>query len=176
MQRANIILQQTFKHSSLRPLQERAVKNALQQKSSIVVIATGGGKSICYQLPALVGGNTNAKLRAENSKVTIVVCPLIALMLDQVNNLHRKGVRTAACLSSTHSAKAKREIHNRLIPEVQKGKKMNQSDAKLTPIQILYCTPELIETDNFRTVLTKLHQSNRLNMFAIDEAHCLSTW
>ena len=46
----------------------------------------------------------------------------------------------------------------------------------LTPIQLLYCTPELIETGNFRSILTKLHDSNRLYMFAIDEAHCLSTW
>jgi len=100
MERANSILQQTFKHNSLRPLQETAVKNALQQKSSIVIMATGGGKSICYQLPALVGSgiNDNTKLRAENSSVTICVCPLIALMMDQVSNLHRLGVRTAACL------------------------------------------------------------------------------
>ena len=84
--------------------------NALEQRSSVVVMATGGGKSIWYQLPALVGGRhvNNMKLRADNSIVTIVVCALIALMVDQVNN------RTAAYLSSTNSAKAKAEIIKRL--------------------------------------------------------------
>ena len=107
MGRANDILQQTFGHNSLRPLQETAVKEALKRNSQIVIMATGGGKSMCYQLPALAGGNNSGKVRAENSSVTIVVCPLIALMIDQVNNLHRKGVHTAACLSSTHSAKVR---------------------------------------------------------------------
>ena len=107
--------------------------------------------------------------------MTIVVCPLIALMIDQVNNLHRKGVRTAACISSSHTAKAKQETLNRLQADTQKGKKM-KADAKLTPIQLLYCTPEVIETERFRAILTNLYRSNRLGMFAIDEAHCLSTW
>ncbi|ACI64565.1 predicted protein, partial [Thalassiosira pseudonana CCMP1335] len=91
--------------------------------------------------------------------VTIVVCPLIALMVDQVNNLHKKGIHTAACWSSSHR-KSKRNIQ----------------DMRLTPIQILYCTPELLETDKFRAILTKLHSARRLHLIAIDEAHCLSTW
>ena len=94
-----------------------------------------GGKSLCYQLPALVGGNINVEERAENSSVTIVVCPLIALMTDQVNNLHNKGIRSAACWSSSHNAKAKEEILNRLQTE----KKKTRSDVKLSPIQLLYC-------------------------------------
>ncbi len=178
LRQANVVLQKTFKLESLRPLQESAVMNALQQKSSIVVMATGSGKSLCYQLPALVGGNIETKVCANNSRVTIVVCPLIALMVDQVGNLYRKGIRTAACLSSTHTAKEKAETLNRL--QIQTGarnetKKCSPDDI-LTPIQLLYCTPELIETGNFRSILTKLHDSNRLYMFAIDEAHCLSTW
>jgi RecQ family ATP-dependent DNA helicase len=179
LEQAKVVLQQTFKLQSLRPLQESAVMNALQHRSSIVVMATGSGKSLCYQLPALVGGNINMKLCANNSSVTIVVCPLIALMVDQVGNLCRKGIRTAACLSSAHTAKAKAEIMNRLQTDkrdTQKETKKSSTDDILTPIQLLYCTPELIETDRFRATLTKLHESNRLYMFAIDEAHCLSTW
>jgi len=172
LERANSILRKTFKHNSLRPLQDTAVKGALKKTSQIVIMATGGGKSICYQLPALAGGNTNINERADNSSVTIVVCPLIALMIDQVENLHRKGVHTAASLSSTNTAKEKQEIFHRLQTET----KRNQSDAKPAPIQLLYCTPELIQTDKFRSILTKLYESNRLYMFAIDEAHCLSTW
>jgi len=171
MKRANDILQQTFKHKTLRPLQETVVRGALQRTSQIVIMATGGGKSVCYQLPALVGRNVSGNCHAANSSVTIVVCPLIALMMDQVNNLHRRGVLTAACISSSHSAKEKNDILNRLQTEKQKNK-----DNALTPIQLLYCTPELIETERFRGILTKLHESNRLHMFAIDEAHCLSTW
>jgi RecQ family ATP-dependent DNA helicase len=180
LQQAYIVLQQSFNHQSLRPLQKTAVINVLEQRSSVVVMATGGGKSICYQLPALVGGGNNKLLRADNSSVTIVVCPLIALMVDQVNNLHRKGIRTAAYLSSTHSAKAKAEIIKRLqIDRRKKSRdeiKTSSGNVDLTPIQLLYVTPELIETENFRTILTKLYESHRLCMFAIDEAHCLSTW
>lgn len=127
------------------------------------------GKSICYQLPALVAGG---------SAVTIVVCPLIALMIDQVNNLHRKGVMTAAYLSSSQSSKTKQEILNRLQADnANKGTKKNQPNngTPHTPINILYCTPELIQTDRFRTILTNLYRSDRLHMVAVDEAHCLST-
>ncbi|KAL9184396.1 hypothetical protein ACHAXT_002482 [Thalassiosira profunda] len=178
MGRANAILRQTFKHQSLRPLQEAAVKNALQRSSQIVIMATGGGKSLTYQLPALAGGNNIANVRADNSSVTIVVCPLIALMVDQVNNLCRKGVRTAACLSSSLSQKAKQEIYSRLSTDKSeaKGRITSNTHANVTPIQLLYCTPELIETERFRAVLQRLYRSNRLYMIAIDEAHCLSTW
>ncbi|KAL3757044.1 hypothetical protein ACHAWU_002883 [Discostella pseudostelligera] len=179
LERANIILQQSFKHNSLRPLQETAVVNTLQRKSSIVVMATGGGKSLVYQLPALVGGSTNTKICADTSKVTIVVCPLIALMMDQVNNLLKRGIHTAACFSSSHNAKTRQEILNRLQLDkkrAQKGADKSKSPSKVTPIQLLYCTPELIETDRFRDILTDLYESNRLYLFAIDEAHCTSTW
>jgi ATP-dependent DNA helicase RecQ len=180
VQQANVVLQQTFKLKSLRPLQETAVTNALLGRSSIVVMATGSGKSLCYQLPALVGGNiNNMKVCANKSSVTVVVCPLIALMIDQVGNLQRKGINTAACLSSSHTAKEKAETLNRLQidkKDAKKETKMISTGDVLTPIQLLYCTPELIETDRFRAILRKLNESNRLYMIAIDEAHCLSTW
>ena len=179
LERANIILQQSFKHKSLRPLQQTAVMNTLQRKSSIVVMATGGGKSLCFQLPALVGGTISTNICADTSRVTIVVCPLIALMMDQVDNLHKRGIHTAACLSSSHNSKTRQEILNRLQldkTKAQKGFVNNNHSPKPTPIQLLYCTPELIETDKFRAILTNLYKSDRLYLFAIDEAHCLSTW
>ena len=177
MERASNILQSTFKLESLRPLQRTSIQGVLGGKSQIVIMATGGGKSLCYQLPALASGNTTIK--AKNSKVTIVICPLIALMIDQVNNLMKKGIKTAACWSSSHSAKYKAEIMKRLSIEKEKiakkpGVKSNNSE--LTPIQLLYVTPELIETQRFRDVLMKLHNANRLYLFAIDEAHCVSSW
>ena len=183
MERASNILQSTFKLTSLRPLQQIAIQGALGGNSQIIIMATGGGKSLCYQLPALAGGNTNHQqvLTVKNSRVTIVVCPLIALMIDQVNNLIKKGVTTAACWSSSHSAKDKAQIMKRLSIEKEsstkkKGNPKTDHVELLTPIQILYVTPELIETQRFRDILTKLHSANRLFMFAIDEAHCLSTW
>mmetsp|Transcript_25370 Transcript_25370/g.39831 ORF Transcript_25370/g.39831 Transcript_25370/m.39831 type:complete len:879 (+) Transcript_25370:147-2783(+) len=180
MESALHILQSTFKLKSLRPLQQTAIQGALGGNSQIVIMATGGGKSLCYQLPTLAAGNTyNQLLTAKNSRVTIVVCPLIALMVDQVNNLMKKGVMTAACWSSSHSAKEKAHIMKRLSIEKERpAKKANtKSDrVELTPIQMLYVTPELIETQKFRDVLLKLHSAERLFMFAIDEAHCLSTW
>jgi ATP-dependent DNA helicase RecQ len=181
MDRATYILQSIFKLRSLRPLQQKAIQGCLSRKSQIVIMATGGGKSLCYQLPALVGGNNfNHQVNAKNSSVTIVVCPLIALMIDQVNNLMKKGVRTAACWSSSHSAKDKAHIMKRLSIEKSSSKSSKttaeNNNVDLTPIQILYVTPELIETERFRGVLMKLHDTNRLFSFAVDEAHCLSTW
>ncbi len=141
-------------------------------------MATGGGKSICYQLPALVGYGTSTR-GAADSFVTIVVCPLIALMVDQVKNLHRKGILTAACLSSSQSAKENADVYERLMvrgSKKEKGKGAKEKKLEVTPIQLLYVTPELIKTDKFRGVLNKLYESRRLFQIAIDEAHCVSTW
>lgn len=179
MERAQHILQSTFKLKSLRPLQQTAIEGSLGGNSQIVIMATGGGKSLCYQLPTLSCNAYNQSLTAKNSRVTIVICPLIALMIDQVNNLMKKGVMTAACWSSSHSAKEKAQIMKRLSIEKERPAKKasTKSDSvELTPIQMLYVTPELIETQKFRDVLIKLHSTERLYMFAIDEAHCLSTW
>ncbi|EJK44405.1 hypothetical protein THAOC_37057 [Thalassiosira oceanica] len=174
--KALALLRQTFQHQSLRNLQDRAVRGALQKKSQIIVLATGGGKSLCYQLPALVSGhNFKANIRADQSSVTIVITPLIALMLDQVNNLNQRGVRTAAYISSSQTAKEKNLILNRLRCDA-KGRSSRTESDRIIPIKLLYCTPELIETERFRAILIKLHRMKRLQMFAVDEAHCLSTW
>ena len=178
MQQATTVLKRQFGHSSLRDLQKTAVQRALQQTSQIIIMATGGGKSICYQLPALVGYGTSTR-GAADSFVTIVVCPLIALMADQVKNLHRKGILTAACLSSSQSAKENADVYERLMvrgSKKEKGKGAKEKKLEVTPIQLLYVTPELIKTDKFRGVLNKLYESRRLFQIAIDEAHCVSTW
>lgn len=180
MQQAMFTLKERFGHSSLRPLQETAIRRALQRTHQIVILATGGGKSICYQLPALIGDGQPKP----QCSVTIVVCPLIALMVDQVRNLHKKGIMTAACLSSSQTAKEKSEVYSRLCYDkrANKGKKAKSvtavaaSASESTPVQILYVTPELIKTDKFRVVLNKLYESNRLFQIAVNEAHCVSTW
>lgn len=154
-----------FALECLRNLQPAAVECALRRQSQIIVMATGGGKSLCYMLPATVLGG-----------VTIVISPLIALMVDQVQALNDKGV-SAALISSANGAKNNKEVMDRLLGRASKAsKKKSKNPPNLKPITLLYCTPELCQTDRFRKVLFELHEQDRLALFAIDEAHCLSTW
>jgi ATP-dependent DNA helicase RecQ len=106
---------------------------------------TGGGKSICYQIPAVT-----------TEGVTIVVSPLISLMHDQVQNLRANGI-TAAFLNSTQSYEDAQIIENQLF----EGK-----------LALLYISPEKMLTNGFLSMLTNL----KISLFAIDEAHCISTW
>ncbi len=145
------VLKAVFKLDSLRQnLQTQAIETALRQQSQLLVLATGGGKSLCYQLPAcLLGG------------VTIVISPLIALMQDQIQGLSERGV-PAACISSQQTDKENQVVLHRVL------------DSKERPLTILYITPESIQTDRMRQVLVELNKQKRLTMFAVDEAHCLS--
>jgi len=162
--RADEKMKSIFGIQSLRKLQPVAVELALKRQSQIIVMATGGGKSLCYQLPASVLGG-----------VTLVISPLIALMVDQVNNLNKKGV-TAALLSSSNGERNNKQVMARLIGRHVDKKSKGKVAKPLQSITLLYVTPELIQTERFRTVLKELYQKNKLTQFAIDEAHCLSTW
>lgn len=161
-------LSSTFGISSLRNLQPKAVECALHGQSQIIVMATGGGKSLCYQLPAVVLPG-----------ISIVVCPLIALMIDQVDSLKRKGIE-AAFISSSQSEKENQLVIERLQGITSKSQadkgKLNFAPPVHKPIKLLYCTPELLQTNRFRNILTTLYQHNKLSLLAIDEAHCVSTW
>jgi len=95
------ILRRTWGYDSLRPLQERAIDAVLSRRDSLVVMPTGGGKSLCYQLPPLLTG-----------ELTVVVSPLISLMKDQVDTLRGLGV-DAHHVNSTTSADEKRELVRR---------------------------------------------------------------
>jgi superfamily II DNA helicase RecQ len=150
-QEIDACLRNVFQLASLRRnLQSEAVQIALRQQSQLLVLATGGGKSLCYQLPScLLGG------------VTIVISPLIALMQDQIAALGQKGI-PAAHLSSQQTLTENNQVLARLV------------DTQVDPLTLLYITPESIQTDKMRTVLQQLHEQKRLTMFAIDEAHCLS--
>ena len=88
---AKQVLQETFGYQQFRPGQETIIETALEGRDCLVVMPTGGGKSLCYQVPALVMGG-----------LTVVVSPLISLMKDQVDQLLANGV-AAACLNSTQS-------------------------------------------------------------------------
>ena len=170
--KADRVMKETFGIPSLRNLQPQAVDGALRGQSQIIVMATGGGKSLCYQLPAAV-----------LSGVTVVVSPLIALMQDQVQALNAKGI-PAALYSSANGQRENTEVLQRLVGKSssKKGDKKkraggsNADQPAPKPLKLIYCTPELIETDKFRAVLTDLYKRRELALFAVDEAHCLSSW
>lgn len=115
------------------------------------LMPTGGGKSICYQIPALA-----------KPGIVLVVSPLIALMENQVMALKEKGI-AAEYLSSTQATHVKNKIHEDL-------------DSGKPSVRLLYVTPELIATKGFMLKLRKLHSRGLLNLIAIDEAHCISSW
>eukprot|EP00566_Odontella_aurita_P002706 CAMPEP_0113582098 /NCGR_PEP_ID=MMETSP0015_2-20120614/31702_1 /TAXON_ID=2838 /ORGANISM="Odontella" /LENGTH=969 /DNA_ID=CAMNT_0000486685 /DNA_START=195 /DNA_END=3101 /DNA_ORIENTATION=+ /assembly_acc=CAM_ASM_000160 len=168
---ADTIMKDTFRIPSLRNFQPQAIRGALNGQNQIVVMATGGGKSLCYQLPATVLPG-----------VTVVVAPLIALMVDQVSALNDRGI-PAALLSSANTEQENTEVLQRLVGRKKNVTKRSEARscvdtdaAALKPIKLVYCTPELIETTRFRAILTELFRKGKLSLFAIDEAHCLSTW
>ncbi|MFA5371698.1 MAG: DNA helicase RecQ [Sideroxydans sp.] len=143
------ILRDTFGYPSFRDAQQAIVEHLVAGGDALVLMPTGGGKSLCYQIPAL--------LRAG---VGIVVSPLIALMQDQVDALKQLGV-SAAFLNSSLSADAAREVSRQLL---------------CGELKLLYVAPERLMTEGFLNLLERLQQESRIAMFAIDEAHCVSQW
>ncbi len=138
-----------FGFDSFRPLQKEVIDNVLAGKDSFVLMPTGGGKSLCYQLPAL-------KLKG----LTLVISPLIALMKDQVDSLQANGVSSEFINSSLSNVEI-REIESRVI----KGE-----------IKILYVAPERFSVKSFQDLLEKIKDSNEVSLIAVDEAHCISEW
>ena len=141
------VIQTYWGFTSLRPLQEEAMRAMLEGRDSLVVLPTGGGKSLCYQAPAVMRGL---------GKTTVVVSPLIALMKDQVDSLRACGI-TAAQLDSTQGAAERHAI---------------ETDLRKGLITLLFVSPEkLVQSDLYRTLVDLGVRS-----FAIDEAHCISHW
>jgi len=147
------ILREVFGYSAFRGPQEAIVNHVCGGGDALVLMPTGGGKSLCYQIPAI------ARQRAGHG-ITIVVSPLIALMHDQVGALHEAGVE-AAFLNSSLSGEEANAVEQRL----RRG-----------DITLLYAAPERITTPRFLAQLDMLHAQGQLSLFAIDEAHCVSQW
>ncbi|WP_240538562.1 DNA helicase RecQ [Rhodoferax sp. PAMC 29310] len=120
---------------------------------ALVLMPTGGGKSLCYQIPAI------ARQQAGQG-ITVVISPLIALMHDQVGALHEAGV-SAAFLNSTLLGEEASQVEKRLL----------RGD-----ITLLYAAPERVTTPRFLAQLDSLYERGQLALFAIDEAHCVSQW
>ncbi|MBV8469343.1 MAG: RecQ family ATP-dependent DNA helicase [Burkholderiaceae bacterium] len=147
------ILQEVFGYSQFRGAQQAIVQRLSQGGDALVLMPTGGGKSLCYQIPAI------ARHR-QGLGVAIVVSPLIALMHDQVGALEEAGVH-AAFLNSTLSNEEAQHVERELM------------SGRLT---LLYAAPERITTPRFLAQLSSLHERGLLSLFAIDEAHCVSQW
>lgn len=145
--RAREILKHQFGFDSFRMNQEAAIKCVLNQKDCVVLMPTGGGKSLCYQIPALIFDG-----------LTVVVSPLIALMKDQVDALVNNGIE-AAFLNSTQTGREQTEV----FQKVRNGE-----------LKLLYVAPErlLQSGEQFIDFL----QTINISLFAIDEAHCISSW
>ena len=143
-------LRYLFRKEEFREGQLEAIVNGLNHKDSIILLATGAGKSIIFQLTGLMMPG-----------VTFVISPLVALMDDQVDGLHNFGIDRAQSINSTLSMSDSNKTLNQLAD--------NQ-------LLFLYVAPERLQNDTFRDRLADLNPKNLINLVAIDEAHCVSEW
>ena len=143
------ILHDVFGYTSFKGAQAAIVEHVCAGGDALVLMPTGGGKSLCYQLPALL-----------RSGVAIVVSPLIALMQDQVDTLQQLGVK-AAFLNSSQTIDDARAVNQLLL----NGE-----------LQILYVAPERLMLSGFLAQLAQIETHAGIALFAIDEAHCVSEW
>ena len=147
------ILQEVFGYGRFRGAQEEIIGHVTAGADALVLMPTGGGKSLCYQVPAI------ARHRREQG-LCVVVSPLIALMHDQVGALEEAGVH-AAFLNSTLSLDETQRVER----EMMSGR-----------LVLVYAAPERVTTPRFLAQLDSLQERGLLGLFAIDEAHCVSQW
>ena len=145
LERAQATLKKVFGYDRFRPLQSDIIQAVYERRDTLVLMPTGGGKSICFQVPALTLDGT-----------AVVISPLIALMKDQVEGLRGNGA-PAAFINSALSAEESRAVEDEL---------MNGQ------IKLLYVSPEKLVSQGFQPLLKRL----KISLFAIDEAHCISSW
>lgn len=139
------VLKRYFGYNSFRGLQKEAIQAVLSGRDALVLMPTGGGKSLCYQIPALM-----------KEGLTVVISPLIALMKDQVEILRDSGIN-AATLNSSQTFQESRQVMRQLA----NGE-----------LKLLYVAPERLMTPKMLSILSEI----KINLFAVDEAHCISIW
>ncbi|KAI2794534.1 Bloom syndrome protein [Penicillium oxalicum] len=156
-QEVKFVLKDRFHLRGFRPNQLEAIDATLGGKDVFVLMPTGGGKSLCYQLPSIVtGGRTHG--------VTIVISPLLSLMQDQVDHLRKLNIK--AYLINGESDKAER---SRILSQLSSG--------DVEDLELLYITPEMInKNQSLVRSLENLHRRQKLARLVIDEAHCVSQW
>ena len=147
----NEALKYYFGYDDFRPLQAEIIDSVLSRTDTLALMPTGGGKSLCFQIPTLVMGQAD-----ENKRLCLVITPLIALMRDQVANLQARGIQAAAVYTGMSWDKQRVALDNCLYG----------------PYHFLYCSPERLESEEFRKRLADLP----IGLIAVDEAHCISQW
>ena len=144
-------LHKYFGYDDFRPLQSEIIDSVLAGKDTLALMPTGGGKSICFQVPTLVLSQDDL-----NKRLCLVITPLIALMRDQVANLEARNIHAAAVYTGMSWDKQRVALDNCLYG----------------PYHFLYCSPERLESEEFRKRLADLP----IGLIAVDEAHCISQW
>lgn len=142
-------LRQHFGWSAFRDGQRPVVEALLEGRDCLAVLPTGAGKSLCYQLPALV-----------REGLAVVVSPLVSLMQDQVRQLQRRGI-SAACLHAGLPFEDQRDLRRALAER---------------RLRLLYLAPERLRMESTRQLLEESWTSGALTTLAVDEAHCISAW
>ena len=154
-------LTQKFGLKAFRSKQAETISWILRGGSALVIFPTGGGKSLCYQVPAL-SFEVEDKLSGDRSRgqsgLTLVISPLLALMKDQVDSLTKRGIKAAAMDSSKS-----REEYLKICEDLRNG-----------DLKLLYCSPEKLNNEGFVEQMKFVRGGIRL--LAVDEAHCISQW
>lgn len=143
------ILKYYWGFDSFRTMQEDIIQSVLEGNDTLALLPTGGGKSICFQIPAMA-----------QPGLCLVVSPLIALMKDQVYQLKGRGISAIAL----HAGQSKREIDYAL------------DNAVNSDLKFLYCSPERLKTEIFQERIKRVNQTRGVSLIAVDEAHCISQW
>ncbi|MGN1103211.1 MAG: RecQ family ATP-dependent DNA helicase, partial [Huintestinicola sp.] len=140
----------SFRKYNDEPLQENAVTAAVEHKSLLAIFPTGGGKSLTFQIPALMAGETERAL-------TVVISPLQSLMKDQVDNLAKRGIAEAVTI-------------NGLLSPIERAEAIDRVESGIA--SILYISPESLRS----VTIERIFLSRHIDRFVIDEAHCFSAW
>ncbi|NRR92296.1 RecQ family ATP-dependent DNA helicase [Winogradskyella undariae] len=139
------VLERYWNHTSFRPYQEEIINSVLNREDTFALLPTGGGKSVCFQIPALI-----------QDGICIVVSPLIALMRDQVNTLKAKGIKAIALTSGMSYKDLDTQLDNCIYGNYK----------------FLYLSPERLQ----QSLVQDRIQQMKVNLIAVDEAHCISQW
>lgn len=140
----------SFRTYNGEPLQESAVTAAIEHQSLLAIFPTGGGKSLTFQIPALMAGKTKRAL-------TVIISPLQSLMKDQVDNLEKYGIAEAVTI-------------NGLLSPIERAEAIERVESGIA--SILYISPESLRS----VTIERLFLSRHIDRFVIDEAHCFSAW
>ena len=145
------ILQRIFRFQTFRGMQRQAIDSIMQRKNTLLVMPTGGGKTICYAVPALM-----------QDKLTVVVFPLLSLLIDQYQSLQSRGIPVCYLMSSMEQQERQNVLHN----------------LSTTPMKfkLLLVTPETLMSHETFSMLQDLGKRQLLHFFVVDEAHCIVSW